>query len=53
VSGQILTADKMDAYNDIGKAAVVAPAAFKGAKLAGGKLSLTLPAKSVVVVELQ
>jgi len=52
VSGQILTADKMDAYNDIGKPAAVAPVAFKGAKLAGGKLSITLPAKSVVVVKL-
>ena len=53
VSGQILTADKMDAYNDIGKPAAVAPTAFKGAKLVGAKLSITLPAKSVVVVELQ
>jgi len=53
VSGQILTAAKMDAYNDIGKPAAVAPVAYKGGKLSGGKLSLTLPAKSVVVVELQ
>jgi alpha-N-arabinofuranosidase len=53
VSGQILTADKMDAFNDIGKPATVAPVVFKGAKLSGGKLSVTLPAKSVVVVELQ
>ena len=53
VSGQVLTAAKMDAYNDFGKAPAVAPVAYKGAKLAGGKLTLTLPAKSVVVVSVE
>jgi alpha-N-arabinofuranosidase len=53
VSGQVLTAPKMDAYNDIGKTAAVAPVSFKGAKLSGGKLTVTLPAKSVVVLGLE
>ncbi|MGZ3306391.1 MAG: alpha-L-arabinofuranosidase C-terminal domain-containing protein, partial [Asticcacaulis sp.] len=52
VSGQVLTAAKMDATNDFGKPAAVAPVALKGAKISGGKLSVTLPAKSVVVVSL-
>ncbi len=52
VTGQVLTADKMDAVNAFGAKPAVAPAAFKGAKLAGGKLVLDIPAKSVVVVAL-
>ncbi len=53
VSGQVLTAAKMDAYNDFGKPAAVAPVAYKGGKLKGASLSLAIPAKSVVVVEVQ
>ncbi len=53
VSGQVLTAAKMDAYNDFGKPAAVAPAILKGAKISGGKLTVSLPAKSVVVVTLE
>jgi len=53
VEGQVLTADKMDAGNPIGGQAVVVPVAFRGAKLMNGKLTITLPAKSVVVVSLQ
>ena len=53
VTGQVMTAAKMDALNAIGQPATVVPVSYKGAKLSGAKLSLTLPAKSVVVVELQ
>ncbi len=53
VSGQVMTAPKMDAYNDIGKPATVAPVDYKGAKLKDHTLSLAIPAKSVVVVQLQ
>ncbi|MGN6421693.1 MAG: alpha-N-arabinofuranosidase [Asticcacaulis sp.] len=53
VSGQVMTAAKMDATNPMGAAPVVAPVDFKGAKLSGGKLTVTLPAKSVVVLSLQ
>jgi alpha-N-arabinofuranosidase len=52
VSGRVLTADAMDAHNTFATPEVVKPAAFTGATLTGGKLSLTLPAKSVVVLEL-
>jgi len=53
VSGQVLTAAKMDALNAFGQAPAVAPVAFKGAKLSGGKLVLDVPAKSVVVVSVE
>jgi alpha-N-arabinofuranosidase len=52
VSGRILTANAMDAHNTFAAPEVVKPAAFTGASLAGGKLNVTLPAKSVVVLEL-
>jgi alpha-N-arabinofuranosidase len=52
VSGEILTADKMDAHNVPGEPVAVAPAAYAGGTLADGKLVLDIPAKSVVVVKL-
>ena len=52
VSGEILHADKVNAYNDFGKAPAVAPAPFTGAKLIGRTVKLTLPAASVVVLEI-
>ena len=53
VSGQVLTADKMDAMNAFGAKPTVAPAPFKGAKLSGDKLTLDIPSKSVVVVAVE
>ena len=52
VSGQVLTAQAMDAHNVPGQPAAVAPVDFKGGKIVGGRLKLSLPAKSVVVVRL-
>ncbi len=52
VSGEILHAGKVNAYNDFGKAPAVAPAAFTGAKIIGRTVKLTLPAASVVVLEI-
>ncbi len=52
VKGEILTAEAMDAHNTFDNPNAVHPVAFDGAKLAGNKLSLTLPAKSVVVLTL-
>jgi alpha-N-arabinofuranosidase len=52
VSGQVLTADKMDAHNVPGQPAAIAPAIYKGGQIKGGKLKLDIPAKSVVVVRL-
>lgn len=52
VSGRILTAGAIDARNDFGKAEVVKPAPFGGARIKGSDLIVDLPAKSVVVLEL-
>jgi len=52
-SGDILTATAMDAHNNFDAPNAVHPVPFTGASLAGGKLSLTLPPKSVVVLTLR
>ncbi len=51
-SGQILTHAKMDAHNVPGAPETITPAPFKGAKISNDMLTLTIPAKSVVVVRL-
>jgi alpha-L-arabinofuranosidase len=53
VTGEILTSSTMDARNTFEHPDTVVPTSFDGATLAGTKLSLTLPAKSVVVVRLE
>ena len=53
VTGEILTADKMDAHNTFDHPNAVHPVAFTGASVADGKLKLTLPPKSVVVLTIQ
>jgi alpha-N-arabinofuranosidase len=50
VSGSILTASAMDAHNTFDAPDAVHPVAFDGATIANGRLSLTLPPKSVVVL---
>jgi alpha-L-arabinofuranosidase len=52
VSGQVLTHAKEDAHNLPGEKEMITPAPFKGGKIAGGVLTLDVPAKSVVVVRL-
>jgi alpha-L-arabinofuranosidase len=52
VKGQVLTAAAMDAQNELGKPAQVVPQPFE-AQSANGKLTLKLPAKSVVVVAVE
>lgn len=52
VSGQLLTADAMDAHNTFQQAGAVKPVPFS-ARAAGGKLNLKLPAKAVVVVAVE
>jgi len=52
-SGEILTAPAMDARNTFEAPDAVHPVPFTGASLTGGKLSLTLPPKSVVVLTLR
>ena len=53
VSGEVLTADKMDAHNVPGRPAAIEPKPYTGGRLGNGKLTLDLPAKSVVVVTLE
>ncbi|HEY1131130.1 MAG TPA: alpha-L-arabinofuranosidase C-terminal domain-containing protein [Roseateles sp.] len=50
--GRLLTADAMDAQNELGKPAQVVPRAYE-AQAADGKLTLKLPAKSIVVVAIE
>jgi alpha-N-arabinofuranosidase len=53
VRGFVLTADAMDAHNTFDHPGTIKPAAFQGARFAGGQLSVDLPAKSVVVIEVR
>jgi alpha-L-arabinofuranosidase len=53
VTGEILTATALDAHNTFESPDAVKPAPFTGAVLKDSKLSLSLPAKSVVVLSLQ
>jgi len=52
VHGRLLTAAAMDAQNELGKPAQVVPVAFD-AQAVDGKLTLKLPAKSIVVVAIE
>lgn len=51
--GDVLTAGAMDAHNSFDAPAAVTPRPFAGARLNGGRLSLTLPEKSLVVLTLR
>jgi alpha-N-arabinofuranosidase len=53
VTGRIITAAAMDAHNTFDAPDTVRPAAFTGASLSGKTLSVTLPAKSVVMLDVQ
>jgi alpha-N-arabinofuranosidase len=52
-TGRLLTAAAMQSHNTFEAPGTVKPVAFDGVKLGAGALTLTLPAKSVVVVELR
>lgn len=52
-SGEILTAQEMSAYNSFEKPENVKPAVFNGFKLKEDILTVTLPPKSVVMLELR
>ena len=52
-TAKILTSDKVNDYNSFDQPNKVTIKPFNGVKLQGGKLSIDLPAKSVVVVELK
>ncbi len=53
VSGRILTSKNVADYNDFDNPSRVKPEPFKDAKLKKGKLTVNLPAKSIVVLELK
>lgn len=53
VSGRLLTAPEINSMNDFGAPEVVHPVAFDGASLSGGTLTVNLPAKSIVVLEVR
>ena len=53
VTGQILTSKSEKDYNDFDNPNRVQPIAFKDAKLKKGKVSVKLPAKSIVILTLK
>jgi alpha-L-arabinofuranosidase len=53
VTGRILKSDKMQNYNSFENPNKIAPTVYNDTKLEGNKLTISLPATSVVVLELQ
>jgi alpha-N-arabinofuranosidase len=53
VSGQVLTAAAMNSHNTFDQPDAVRPVTFNGARLAGDRLDVSLPSKSVVVLALR
>ena len=53
VTGRVLTSASVSDYNTFDKPNTIKLVAFTGAKKRGDKLAVTLPAKSVVVLELK
>ncbi len=51
--GTILTAEKINSYNDFGKEEAVTPAAFDAVETKGNTLQVDLPAKSIVMLEIR
>jgi alpha-N-arabinofuranosidase len=53
VRGQIVTGEKINSYNDFGKSEEVSLKDFSDVKMNGTIATVNIPAKSVVMVELQ
>jgi alpha-N-arabinofuranosidase len=53
VAGRVLTAEAINAHNSFDQPTAVKPAVFDGATLTGSALLVNLPAKSVVVLEIE
>ncbi len=53
VTGKIVTANKINAFNDFGKKEEVTMTDFNNAKLNKGMVDATIPAKSVVLIQLK
>lgn len=52
ITGEVLTAEEMNSFNSFDKPLVVKPVAFNGFTTKDGILTITMPSKSVVVLEL-
>jgi alpha-L-arabinofuranosidase len=53
ITGRIITAPVMDAHNTFDKPSTVAPAPFTGTRRVKDQLSITIPAKSVIMLDLR
>ena len=53
ITGEVLTAPAINAMNTFDRPNTVKPAPFSAYKLEGSRLSLSIPSKSVVVLELK
>jgi alpha-N-arabinofuranosidase len=53
ISGQVITAGEITAHNTFENTGVVEPVAFNEAKVTDGGFTATLPARSVVVLEIE
>jgi len=53
VTGKILTSAKINDYNTFDKPNTVSVKDFSDFKLSGGKINITLPAKSVIMLEIE
>ncbi len=53
VSGRVLTADTITAHNTFDEPDLVEPAEFDAVEVVDGGLTITLPSKSVVVIEVE
>ena len=53
VQGRILTAAQMDAHNSFDEPNHIVPVAFDGARLSGNALTVMLPAKSIVMLDIR
>jgi alpha-N-arabinofuranosidase len=53
VAGRVLTAGTITAHNTFEQPDAVHPAPFDGARLSGSQLTIELPPKAIVVLELR
>ena len=53
VMGRVLTAPAINSYNSFEQPDVVRPVAFTGARVGDGRITVTLPPRSVVVLEVR
>jgi alpha-N-arabinofuranosidase len=53
VTGEVLTAPAINSMNTFDVPNIVKPTPYRGYKLTGSQLNLTIPSKSVVVLELR